>query len=130
MSDTTTLLKRHKAWRKGRKKLSKMEGKGDFPSSSQWQNSDDEGVQIGEEAIELLRQPVKIWTLALADDDRPDMHPLRVTVHPTEEACWEHLREQYDPEGMADDEPPVAIVGHLENEGWVINIDVHEVSRS
>lgn len=126
MTDTNTLLKRHKAWRKGRKKLSKMESKGDFPSSSQWQNSDDEGVQIGEEAIELLRQPIKVWTCAIKTPDTPGVF---AWVFNTEDEIFEALRESYDEDGEADDEPPVAIVGHLEDRGYEIDIDVQEVAR-
>jgi hypothetical protein len=125
MSNVTRLLKRHAKWEKQREKYYKREESNPV-SSSQWQNSDDEGVAIGQEAIELLRQPVKVWTCAVKTPDSPG---LVATVHATEDECFEWLRDNYDPEGDADDEPPVAIVGHLEDEGYLIHIDVHEITR-
>lgn len=124
MHTITEALARYDAWDKDRDELSEQEGSGDFPSSSSWEGSDDEGVELAHIFAGLLRQPIKVWTCAVAQV------ALVVTVHPSEEACFEHLRDTYDPEGMADDEPPVAIVGYLQNEGWLVDIDVHEIPRS
>jgi len=71
-----------------------------------------------------LGQPIKVWTCAVKTPDSPG---LIATVHATEDECFEWLRDNHDPEGEADDEPPVAIVGHLEDWGYLIHIDVHEM---
>lgn len=121
------LLKRHDDWDTERAKLHERDGDGENPvSSSEWQNSDDEGSSLATLLADALRQPITVWTCTVKTPDSPGI----VTwVRTTEEECWESLRENYDPEGEADDEPPVAIVGHLEDDGYVINIDVQEVAR-
>lgn len=130
MTDIKTLLQRYDAWETAKEALHIAEGTDDSPSSSQWADSDDEGVELARLLASALRQPVKVWTLTVVDDQTVKA-PLTVTIHASEEACWESLRENYDPEGLADDEPPVAIVSYLENEqGLTIGIDVQEVSLS
>jgi hypothetical protein len=124
MHTITEALARYDEWDKDRDELSEAEGSGHFPSSSSWEGSDDEGVELAHIFAGLLREPIKVWTCVVAQ-----VAPV-VTVHATEDECFEHLRNTYDPEGMSDDEPPVAIVSHLQSEGWVVDIDVHEVTRS
>jgi hypothetical protein len=125
MTDIDTLLKSYDTWASEKEQLHIREGHPDHsPSSSEWADNDDEGVELAHALAAALRQPVKVWTCAVAQVAAV------VTVHTSEEACFEHLRNTYDPEGMADDEPPVAIVGHLQNEGWLVDIDVHELTRS
>ena len=128
---TTTaeeFLTRYNKWETGRAALSEAEGSGDYPSSSSWEDSDDEGVELARIAAHILTQPHQVWVMAVTETGMLGVKTVNVTVHPTEEACWESLRENYDPEGEADDQPPVAIVGFLENEqGLTIQIDVHTI---
>lgn len=71
--------------------------------------------------VPVVRRP--IWTCTVWGGGRETT----TTAHLTEEACWESLRLNYDPDGPLD-EPPVAIVGRLEEEqGLTIDIDVHEI---
>ena len=123
----TEALARYTEWDTKKQALHVREGHPEnSPSADEWADSDDEGVELTHILAELLRRPITVWTCAVSGPDTPG---LVATVHATEEECWEHLREHYDPEGMADDEPPVAIVAHLEDVGWLINVDVHEVAR-
>lgn len=67
-----------------------------------------------------------VWTCRVLDRENEED---TITVHLTEEGCWERLREDFDPNGPLD-EPPVAIVERLERERNLrIDIDVHEVAR-
>jgi hypothetical protein len=43
-------------WDRERDRLSAAEGEGEYPDASEWHASDDEGIGILWEAIELLRQ--------------------------------------------------------------------------
>lgn len=127
MIDINTLLKQYDEWEDERSRLGVADGTDDSPSSSQWQNSDDGAFSLLEQAIIALRQPLTIWTCSVKS---PDSAGMVATVHATEEDCWESLRENYDPEGMVlADAEPVGVVSALEDEGYVIHIDVHEVTR-
>ena len=125
MSDVTTLLARYDTWHNERSELHGRDGSGEHPvSSSEWQGSDDEGAELAIDLAAALRAPREVWTAAVKTPYNPT--PV-ATVHKTEGECFEHLREYYDPEGDADDEPPVAIVSHLEEDGYYINVDVHQL---
>lgn len=125
MSTTITeTLARFDNWEKRRGDTSTSR----LATPDDWQISDDEGVDLARDLAGILRQPLKVWTCRVMDRENDED---TVTVHATEEACWESLRENYDPEGLSDDEPPVAIVAYLEaTNDMRIDIDVHEVSLS
>lgn len=127
MTDIKALLERYDQWETAKEALHIAEGTDDSPSSSQWADSDDEGVELARLLASALRQPIKVWTCAINSPNTPGVF---AWVFNTEDECFEALRESYDEEGEADDEPPVAIVGYLENRGYDIDIDVEEVTLS
>lgn len=67
----------------------------------------------------------QVWSLTTLT---PDSVAMVTTLHPSEEACWESLVENYDPEGEHSLERPVEIVEALSQSGYRIEIDVHDLS--
>jgi hypothetical protein len=65
---------------------------------------------------------IKVWTLTV---DGPNSKVIVTSVHPTEDAALEHLRETEDPhyETVRQDES----IMELTEWGYVIYVDVHEV---
>lgn len=176
MTDIGELLAQYDVWDTARDRASARESTDHPVSSSTWEDSDDEGVDLAHQFAGALRQevlclvckepirlgwihprsngnhgsiecgtgdgsiatasntpvpvpprpvePRQIWTCRVFDRENEED---TVTVHATEEQCWESLRETYDPYGPLD-EPPVAIVERLEEEKNLrIEIDVHEI---
>lgn len=129
MTTSTEFFTQFTDWEADRTDLQERDGEGINPvSSSEWHDSDDAGFGLLQDAVHLLRQPVKIWSLTIGGPGYG--RTATTSLHLTEEACWESLRENYDDEGECDKEPPVAIVAWLEDRmGFSIHIDVHEVTR-
>ena len=90
-------------------------------SSSQWQSSDDEGVELAGSLASALREKRKVWTALVTN--RPD-GPAVVSLHATEEEAIESIEERFGDDVERTSE---GIVTDLENWGYTITVDVHEV---